>query len=202
MAATVMALGAKVAGVAVGAGKAVAAGAGKVASAASGGGGSLASMLQAGGSALSALQTFGAARQRASALELSAKGEDTAARAEIGNFDRGAVEATDRYLATVARQNLAAAGSGVDVGSGSVQSARVAARDELDGYLNTTRENAIAGAMTRRSRALQMRAEAKASRMSAWLGLLGSGLSVASTLKARGTVPSAPASTGKMGPEI
>jgi hypothetical protein len=196
---TVMMIGSKVAGAAMTAGKAVA-GAGAKAGAAVSKGGSLASMLQAGGSALSALQTFGAARQRARALMLSAQGEDTAGRAEIGNYDAGAVDANNRYLDAIARQNVAAAGSGVDVGSGTVLSAKTAARDELTRYLSIARENAVAGAMTRRSRAMQMRAEAKASKQQAWLGLLGAGLNTMSALKARGSVPGASSTGAPMGP--
>ena len=146
-------------------------------------------LLEAGGTALSALQMFGLARQQSRQLRMDARVEGAAARAEIGTYDQTAKAATDRYLDAVAATRAAAAASGVDVASGSVEAVNSRSRDELGSFLAVARENAVAGAVARRARAEAMIAEARNRNRAGWLSLIGAGAQLGASRARRGTAP-------------
>ncbi len=148
----------------------------------------LTEQLSAGGSAVSALQKFGAMMTKAREMKLQAEMERGASATEFGNYNQAMSEATNRFADTIARIDTAAAGSGVDVASGSVIERRKSISQELADFSRVSGENAVSALMARRARMEQMRADAKAMKAAGLLNLFTDFVSIGAGVAKRGRV--------------
>lgn len=128
--------------------------------------------LAAGGSLLSAFQTIGSAYAQNRSLKSQAEEEKAAAISEKGNYDIITKQAADQYLDAMSMVNVAAASSGVDVGSGSVLSAKKTLGQKLNDFNNITRENSIAAMHSRTARMWSLRAQASKTVSNGWLSAI------------------------------
>jgi hypothetical protein len=127
--------------------------------------------LSRGLSALGSISEYASARQDAAALDQQARDEEMAGRQEYIQATERVAEIDDAFNRLVADQSVAAAGMGIDVGSGSVVEARRTAQAEADRERLKIRNAADANAKVRRVRALAYREGAKNARFGATLKL-------------------------------
>lgn len=122
-------------------------------------------------SALGSIMEYAGARQQAAGLDQQRRDEEMAGRQEYIQASERVSEIDDAYNRLVADQSVAAAGMGIDVGSGSVVEARRTAQAEADRERIKIRNAADANAKMRRVRALAYGQAAKNARFGATLKL-------------------------------
>ena len=102
-----------------------------------------------------------ASQAEVAGLEASASAEDRAARVEELKGKQEANAIRDRLIRTLAQNNAAAGGSGIDVSSGTIQTGIRENIGQAERELSVSRFDAGVAAGERRNRALLLRNEAK-----------------------------------------
>jgi len=165
-----------------------ASGAASTASAASAAGssGGIARLLEVGSSAFSSLSSMSAGFQRASAMDLQAGQEMDLGDQERNEALRQANDRSEEMLATIARQRVAFAASGIDLSSGIVGDAAKLTRKRAEREIDRFRDAGEIRRSIRRRKARQLSNQAKGLRGSSILGSVGDFGSTVARVSGRG----------------
>jgi len=126
---------------------------------------------QAANSAFSAFAEYGSKRQSSYQLEQAAQEERLLASAEGSAALRRVTTLKHEFLDVAGQQRVAFAANGIDLGSGSVKSARAQSVKETDRQINDQLNANDLQQIQRRSRAKQFKKQARDARRAGFFGL-------------------------------
>lgn len=136
-------------------------------------GSSVLTAVQGAGTAFSALASIGAGIAKSQDLRAEAHMEQLRARDEFIAGEEQAAKLKTELAATIAKQAVAFAAGGVDLGAYSVDRAKAQAIDDAERELATSRGNSLTAGLVRRSEARSRLAQAGWAATGGFIGALG-----------------------------